>query len=90
MCPDDTIQAPAIAAMLKAHGIQAVVVMQRGDAWADGIYNYFEPAYTNAGGVIIEKIRYAGEATEFSNYLQTAEDLVAGAIATYGVEHVGF
>ena len=90
MCPDDTIQAPAIAAMLKAHGIEAVIVMQRGDAWADGIYNYFEPAYTNAGGVIIEKIRYAGEATEFSNYLQTAEDLVAGAIATYGVEHVGF
>jgi branched-chain amino acid transport system substrate-binding protein len=90
MCPDDTVQAPAIAAMLLAHGIEAIVVMQRGDAWADGIYNYLEPAYTDAGGVIIEKIRYAGEATEFSNYLQTAEDLVAGAIAEYGVEHVGF
>jgi branched-chain amino acid transport system substrate-binding protein len=88
MCPDDTIQAPAISAMLLSHGIKAVVVMQRGDAWADGIYNYFEPAYTAGGGVVIEKIRYAGEATEFSNYLQTAEAKIADAIATYGIEHV--
>jgi branched-chain amino acid transport system substrate-binding protein len=90
MCPTDLIQAPAIAAMLKAHGIKAIVVMQRGDAWADGIYNYLEPAYTDAGGVIIEKIRYAGEATEFANYLQTADNLLEDAIAEYGIDHVGF
>ncbi len=88
MCPDDTIQAPAISAMLLSHGIKAIVVLQRGDAWADGIYNYFEPAYTAGGGVIVEKIRYAGEATEFSNYLQTADGKLEEAIATYGVEHV--
>ena len=88
MCPDDTIQAPAISSMLLSHGIKAIVVLQRGDAWADGIMNFFEPLYTEAGGVIVEKIRYAGEATEFSNYLQTAESKVASAIETYGVEHV--
>ena len=88
MCPDDTIQAPAISAMLLSHGIKAIVVLQRADAWADGIMNFFEPEFTAAGGVIIEKIRYAGEATEFSNYLQTAESKVAEAIETYGVEHV--
>jgi branched-chain amino acid transport system substrate-binding protein len=89
MCPDDTVQAPAIAEMLKSYGIKAVVVIQRGDAWADGIYNYLEPAYTNGGGVIIEKIRYAGEATEFSNYLQAAENSLGPAIEQYGQEHVG-
>ena len=36
------------------------------------------------GGVILEKIRYAGESTEYSNYLQTAENIVAEAIAEYG------
>ena len=90
MCPTDLIQAPAIAAMLKAHGIKAVVVMYRGDAWADGIYNYFEPSFIAGGGVIVEKIRYAGEAAEFSNYLQTADDLLETTIAEYGAEHVGF
>jgi branched-chain amino acid transport system substrate-binding protein len=89
MCPDDTIQAPAIAEMLWSAGIEAIVLIQRGDAWADGIYNYLEPAYTAKGGVILEKIRYAGEATEFANYLQTAEDLADDAVAEYGAEHVG-
>lgn len=88
MCPTDLIQAPAIAEMLVSHGIEAIVIMQRADSWADGIYNYLEPAYTEKGGVIIEKIRYAAEVTEFSNYLQTADDLLEQAIATYGVDHV--
>jgi len=88
MCPDDTIQAPAIAEMLWSHGVKAVIVIQRGDAWADGIYNYLEPAFTEKGGVILEKIRYAGEVTEFSNYLQTAEDVVLQAVEEYGPERV--
>ena len=89
MCPTDLIQAPAIAEMLWSAGIEAVILIQRGDAWADGIYNYLEPAYTAKGGVILEKIRYAGEATEFANYLQTAEDIAQDAVAEYGEEHVG-
>jgi branched-chain amino acid transport system substrate-binding protein len=89
MCPTDLIQAPAIAEMLWSAGVEAIIVIQRGDAWADGIYNYLEPAYTAKGGVILEKIRYAGEATEFANYLQTAEGIVADAVAQYGAEHVG-
>jgi branched-chain amino acid transport system substrate-binding protein len=89
MCPDDTIQAPAIGEMLRAHGIEAIVLIYRGDAWADGIVNFLEPDYVGGGGVILEKIRYAGEATEFSNYLQTAEGIAAAAVAEYGAEHVG-
>lgn len=89
MCPTDLIQAPAIAEMLWSHGIEAIVLIQRGDAWADGIYNYLEPAYTAKGGVILERIRYAGEATEFANYLQTAEGIVEEAVAEYGADKVG-
>ncbi len=89
MCPTDLIQAPAISRMLISRGIEAVIIIQRGDAWADGIYNYLEPAYTAEGGVILEKIRYAGEATEFANYLQTAENIAVDAVAQYGEGKVG-
>ncbi len=89
MCPTDLVQAPAISAMIHSMGIEAIVLIYRGDAWADGIVNYFEPAYTAKGGVILEKIRYAGESTEFSNYLQTAENIVADAVAEYGEGKVG-
>jgi ABC-type branched-subunit amino acid transport system substrate-binding protein len=88
MCPTDLIQAPAISRMLLSRGIEAVIVIQRADAWADGIYTYFEPAFEAEGGVILEKIRYAGEATEFANYLQTAENLAKDAVAEYGAGKV--
>jgi branched-chain amino acid transport system substrate-binding protein len=89
MCPDDTIQAPAIAAMLKSYGIKAIILIQRGDAWADGIYNYLSTDFENGGGIILERVRYAQETTEFSNYLQTAENDLGPAIAKYGKGHVG-
>jgi len=87
LCPTDVVQAPAIARMLESQGKKAVIVIYRGDAWADGIINYFEPEFTNNGGVIIEKIRYAAETAEFSNYLQTADKALEKAIETYGEEN---
>ena len=86
MCPTDLIQSPAIAAMLESRGIEHIIIMQRGDAWADGIYNFLVPDYEARGGEVLERIRYAGEATEFANYLQTAEDILAPAVAEYGAD----
>lgn len=84
MCPTDLVQAPAIAAMLKSQGVEAIILIYRADAWADGIVTYFEPNFVDNGGVILEKIRYAGESTEFSNYLQIAENIAKDAVAEYG------
>ena len=84
MCPTDLVQAPAIAAMLKSQGVEAIILIYRGDAWADGTVTYFEPNFVDNGGVILEKIRYAGESTEFSNYLQIAENIAKDAVAEYG------
>jgi branched-chain amino acid transport system substrate-binding protein len=86
MCPTDLIQAPAIGAMLESRGIEHIIIIQRGDPWADGIYNYLVPDYEERGGEVLERIRYAGEATEFANYLQTAEDILSEAVAEYGVD----
>lgn len=88
MCPDDKIQAPAIARMLESQGIEAIVVIQRADAWADGIMNFFRPPWEAKGGVILEVMRYQGETAEFSSYLSTAEDIVKAAVETYGADKV--
>jgi branched-chain amino acid transport system substrate-binding protein len=88
MCPTDLVQAPAIAEMLWSYGIKAIVVIQRGDAWADGIYNILATEYPNRGGVILERVRYATEVTEWSSYLQTAENKLSAAVATYGIDRL--
>jgi branched-chain amino acid transport system substrate-binding protein len=89
LCPIDTLQAPAMAEMLTSYGIDAVILIQTADAYGDGVYNIFETEYQDRGGVILERIRYAVESTEFSNYLQIADNIAADAIEQYGQEHVG-
>jgi len=84
MAPHDMKQGIAITRMLESHGKEAVVVIQRGDTWGDGIYVAFEPEYTSGGGVILERIRYSSDVTDFSSYLQTAENAMSTAVNTYG------
>jgi branched-chain amino acid transport system substrate-binding protein len=88
MCPTDLVQAPAIVRMLESHGIKAVVTIQRGDSWADGIYNIYKPMFEEGGGVELDRIRYAAEVQEFSSYLQQAENKLSEAVDEYGKEHV--
>lgn len=88
MCPDDTVQAPAIAEMLWSWGIEAIIVIQRADAWADGIYNILKPEYEAKGGVVEEQIRYQTESREFSSYLASAELIAQDLVDEYGAEHV--
>ncbi len=88
MCPNDLVQSPAIAEMLKSWGIKAVIIMQRGDAWADGIYNILEKELPKRGITILDRVRYAAEVTEFSSYLATMEDKAKAAIPKYGKDAV--
>lgn len=89
MCPGDSIQAPVISEMLHSQGIKATVVLQRGDAWADGIYNYFRPMYNESDGNILERIRYRGDDADFSSYLQNTNELMIHAISEYGIDKCG-
>lgn len=88
MCPTDLVQAPAITRMLESHGIEALVTIQRGDSWADGIYNIYQPMFVEGGGVELDRIRYAAEVQEFSSYLQQAENKLSEVVDEYGMEHL--
>ena len=88
-CPTDLVQAPAIAEMWKSWGADAILILHRGDSWADGIYNVLLPVLEEKGIAVIERVRYAAEVTEFSSYLATMDNLLGDAIEQYGAEHVG-
>lgn len=85
MCPADTALTPALVDVMWGYGIKSVIIFQRGDSWGDGIVNLFVPAWIAKGGEIAgDKVRYAAEATEFSNYLQVANTEAQAAITNYG------
>lgn len=87
-CPTDFVQSPAIGEMLTTWGIEAVVILQRGDAWADGIYNILKKELESRGIIILERVRYAAEVTEYSTYLATMDNILGDAILEYGAEKV--
>ena len=88
-CPTDYVQGPAIANMWRTWGADAILIVQRGDSWADGIYNVLIPELEGLGIEVIERVRYAAEVTEFSSYLATMDSLLEDAIAEYGADRVG-
>jgi branched-chain amino acid transport system substrate-binding protein len=91
MVPSDSALAPALVDVMWSYGIKTCIIFQRADSWADGIVNLFVPAWTAKGGTISgDKIRYAAEATEYSSYLQIANNEAKAAIEKYGdAERVG-
>jgi len=88
-CPTDFVQGPAISNMWKTWGAEAILIVQRGDSWADGIYNVLIPELEAAGIEVIDRVRYAAEVTEFSSYLATMDGLLADAAAEYGADRIG-
>lgn len=76
LCPDDTLQAKIISETILSLDIQNVVVLQRADAWADGIYNYFVPLFTETDGSILNRIRYDGDTSSFTDELETLDEII--------------
>ncbi len=87
MCTADTALAPALANVMWDFGVKSLVIIQRADSWGDGIVNLLKPAWAGLGGVVEgEVVRYAGESTEFTNYLTVADAQVKTAVDKYGGE----
>jgi branched-chain amino acid transport system substrate-binding protein len=92
-CPDDTIQGPAIAALLEDEGITDVVATWRGDAWGEGLTDAAEAAYD---GTFAEKVEYSPDTTEFTTEAESlraaVQNLLDGGATTdeVGVLAVSF
>jgi len=86
----DVGQGPAIASMVRDYGIEAVVVTQRADTWADGLYGYFEQRWVNdLGNTVFERIRYDPEKTEFGAEAELLDGYLKDAKAQFGSDKVG-
>ena len=81
--------------MLASLGNEAVVVLQRGDTWADAIYDALDKECAEKGIEIIDRIRYGPEEYDFSTYLERANMSLLMGVETHGrggvaVQLIGF
>lgn len=94
-CPDDRMQAKAIARIMWERGIRWVVPIWRGDTWGDGLkelvveeFNAICKASGESCGVV-EGVRYDPDAKEFSVQAAALASSVKELADKYGKEKVG-
>ena len=87
-CPTYLAQTVVMAESLARWGIKAVVVIQRGDEWGDGIYYAFKDEFEARGGVMYKRLRYDVGTINFGGYLNQAEAASVTAIDEYGGDRV--
>lgn len=88
LAPSDIAQAPVIAKMVESRGVESLVVLRRGDAWAEGIFRYFMQVWKNKN-FRVKDIRYPTGTSDLSQYLDEAESWVNGRISEDGFDRVG-
>jgi branched-chain amino acid transport system substrate-binding protein len=67
-----------------SYGVKDVVIIQRGDARADGVVEVFSKAWRERGGEVEgDPVRYNPDQIDFSTYLQTANLEAQAAKAKY-------
>lgn len=87
-CPTDLVQARIQAKVLASWGIKGLIVIQRGDEWADEIYEILQKEYEASGGTIVEMYRYDPAIENFVGVLNTVETWAQKAISDYGEKRV--
>lgn len=88
-CPDDTKQGPAMARTVYDTGVRYLIPVWRGDPWGDGLYETTTERFKELGGTVLEGIRYAPEAKEFSAEVKVLASRVDEAVKKYGADKVG-
>lgn len=80
LCPDDTIQGSLLARMISSREIENVIVIQRDDTWANGLYDVFQVNYEDIyEGTILDCLVYPTEEEDFHSYLEDADDAASQA-----------
>ena len=70
LCTHDFMIGEIMAEVSESLGLDSVLIIERGDAWAEGVGNWFERDY---GGELVGQIRYLAETSEFDDILDEAE-----------------
>jgi branched-chain amino acid transport system substrate-binding protein len=82
LCPDDTLEAQAIVALMWHDGIRTLVPFWRGDAGNDGLHDSVRAAFIARGGAVADGYRYDPATTDFTVAIAAVSREVAYARAS--------
>jgi len=91
LCPHDWMFTRPTAKTMWSRGVTDVVIIHRGDVWADGFVEGFREEYSEIGGRVNASIRYAieTEGAQFKAVVEQADNAVLRLSGDIGAEHAG-
>ncbi len=75
LTPHDYMIGKIMAHVAYDYGVENMIVLERDDAWAVGVGDWFVEEYESLGGDVFERVKYPpATASEFSEYLNKVEN----------------
>lgn len=87
VAPDDATQAIALAKLMESSGIEALVMIYRGDDYGDGLADHTEENFAKFG-TVGGKLRYSPDAADYSGEVALLADHVEKLVDTHGADKV--
>jgi len=87
--PNDYAQALIISQMWSTWGIEAVLTIHGADEKDEGLWNISAKEFSTLGILDLGRIEYPEGVTDFSSYLDDANDIIASSASIYGADKVG-
>jgi len=78
LCTHDFMTGEIMAELCESLGLEGVLIIERGDSWAEGVGNWFTREYS---GDVIGRVRYAAEISTFNEVLDEAESLLIDEVS---------
>lgn len=88
LVPDDSNQGHALARVIESRGVDALVTVNRGDAWGDGLSNSTYSSFASFGGTAPGPVRYNPEAPDYEATVSLLAERVSSAREA-GAQQVG-
>ncbi len=90
LCPDDTLEAKAIVALISHDGIQTIVPLWRNDAGNNGLHDSVKAQFEALGGTVASGFRYEPTTTDFSAAITSIASQVGAGGSTIAVYLAAF
>lgn len=81
LTPHDYVIGKIMAHVAYDYGVKNMILLERDDAWAVGIGDWFVDEYESLGGEVLERVKYPGATSSgFFDYLDIVENRVEGEL----------
>ena len=90
LCPDDTLEAEAIVALISHDGIQTIVPLWRNDAGNNGLHYSVKAQFEALGGTVASGFRYEPTTTDFTAAITSITSQIGAGGSTIAVYLAAF